>query len=191
MLYVIEFLLFLAYTVFVFFIKSYSIILLLAIFNIILMIILKENIKDAFILVLKLMPFIIFTSVINMIITGISYGILIGLRLILVCNMTYIFSKKMTQQRLEYVIETLLKPLKILKIDSREIGIMLCIGIAFIPIIQREITQIKYSLNSKGFKINLINVIKKPNYILAPLITSVIKRVGEIENSLLSKGYVS
>ena len=176
MLYVIEFLLFLAYTVFVFFIKSYSIILLLAIFNIILMIILKENIKDA---------------VINMIITGISYGILIGLRLIFVCNMTYIFSKKMTQQRLEYVIETLLKPLKILKIDSREIGIMLCIGIAFIPIIQREITQIKYSLNSKGFKINLINVIKKPNYILAPLITSVIKRVGEIENSLLSKGYVS
>ncbi len=191
MLYVIEFLLFLAYTVFVFFIKSYSIILLLAIFNIILMIILKENIKDAFILVLKLMPFIIFTSVINMIITGISYGILIGLRLILVCNMTYIFSKKMTPQRLEYVIETLLKPLKIIKIDSREIGIMLCIGIAFIPIIQREISQIKYSLNAKGFKINLINVIKRPNYILAPLITSVIKRVGEIENSLLSKGYVS
>lgn len=191
MLYVIEFLLFLAYTVFVFFIKSYSIIVLLTIFNIILMIILKENIKDAFILVLKLMPFIIFTSVINMIITGISYGILIGIRLILVCNMTYIFSKKMTPQRLEYVIETLLKPLKIIKIDSKEIGIMLCIGIAFIPIIQREITQIKYSLNAKGFKINIINVIKKPNYILVPLITSVIKRVGEIENSLLSKGYVS
>ena len=191
MLYIIEFILFLAYTIAVFFIKEYYLLGIIAILNIVLMIILKENIKKAIFAILKLMPFIIFTSGINMIFSGISFGMLIGIRLILVCNMTYIFSKKMTPQKLQYVIETLLKPLKIIKIDSKEIGIMVCIGISFIPILQNEITELKYSLKAKGFNLNFKNIIKKPNYILTPLITSVIKRVGEIECSFLSKGYVS
>ena len=97
----------------------------------------------------------------------------------------------MTPQRLQYVVETLLKPLKIFKIDSKEIGIMVCIGVAFIPIIQKQISEIKLSLKSKGFDLRFWNIIKKPNYILVPLLTSIIKRVGEIEQSLLSKGYIS
>lgn len=190
MKYVIGFLAFIAYTIAVFFIKSYYIIAIIAICNIFLMIILKENIKRAIISILKLMPFIIFTSGINMIVSGVSYGMLIGIRLILVCNMTYIFAKKMTPQKMQYVLETILKPLKIFKIDSKEIGIIVCIGIAFIPILQKEIIDLKYALKAKGFNPNFRNIIKKPNYILAPLITSIVKRVGEIEMSLLSKGYV-
>lgn len=188
---VICFLAFLIYTIVVFFIKNYYIIFCVAIFNIILMITLKVKIRNALINILKLLPFIIFTSGINMIISGINYGALIGVRLILVCNMTYIFAKNMTPQKMQYVIEKLLKPLKIFKIDSREIGIIVCIGIAFIPILQKEIADLKYALKAKGFNLNFRNIIKKPNYILTPLITSIIKRVGEIEMSLLSKGYVS
>lgn len=171
--------------------KEYHMLGIAIIINIILMIALRVSFKKTVFTILKLMPFILFTSGINMLISGISFGLLIGIRLILVCNITYIFSKKMTPQKLQYVIEILLKPLKIIGIDSKEIGIMVCIGIAFIPILQREIAELKYSLKSKGFKPSFKNIIKKPNYILVPLITSVIKRVGDIENSLYSKGYVS
>ena len=66
---------------------------------------------------------------------------------------------------------------------------MVCIAIAFIPIVQNAIIELKYSLKSKGFNVTIKNIIKKPNYILAPLITSVIKRIDDIENSLISKGY--
>lgn len=191
MQYIIEFILFLAYTVCVFFVRNYIVLGVLFAVNILLMLILKQSFKRVFIAILKIMPFIIFTSGINMLISGFSYGILIAVRLILVCNITYIFSKRMTPQKLQYVIEKLLKPLKILKIDSKEIGIIVCIGITFIPIIQREMSELKSSLTSKGFKINLKNIIRKPNYILVPLITSIIKRIGEIEASLYSKGYVS
>lgn len=191
MQYIIEFILFLAYTVCVFFVRNYIVLGVLFAVNILLMLILKQSFKRVFIAILKIMPFIIFTSGINMLISGFSYGILIAVRLILVCNITYIFSKRMTPQKLQYVIEKLLKPLKILKIDSKEIGIIVCIGITFIPIIQREMSELKNSLTSKGFKINLKNIIRKPNYILVPLITSIIKRIGEIEASLYSKGYVS
>lgn len=191
MLYILEFILFLAYTILVFFIKSYYLLGIVFLINIILMIASKENLKKAIFAVIKLMPFIIFTSGINMIISGFSYGLLIGLRLILVCNMTYIFARKMTPEKLQYVIENLLKPLKIIKIDSKEIGIIVCIGITFIPIIQREIQDIKYSLKAKGYQMNIKNIIKNPNYILVPLMTSIIKKVNDLEASLLSKGYVN
>ena len=191
MLYIVEFVLFLMYTVLIFFIKDYFLLGIFFVINILLMIILKQKLKKALMVVLKIIPFIIFTAGINMIISGISYGILIGIRLILVCNITYIFSKKMTPHKLKYVIETLLKPLKIININSKEVGIIVCIGLTFIPIIQKEITELKYSLKSKGCNPNLKNIIRKPNYILVPLITSIIKRIGEIENSLYSKGYAN
>lgn len=191
MLYIVEFVLFLMYTVLIFFIKDYFLLGIFFVINILLMIILKQKLKKALMVVLKIIPFIIFTAGINMIISGISYGILIGIRLILVCNITYIFSKKMTPHKLQYVIETLLKPLKIININSKEVGIIVCIGLTFIPIIQKEITELKYSLKSKGCNPNLKNIIRKPNYILVPIITSIIKRIGEIENSLYSKGYAN
>lgn len=191
MLYIVEFVLFLMYTVLIFFIKDYFLLGIFFVINILLMIILKQKLKKALMSVLKIIPFIIFTAGINMIISGISYGILIGIRLILVCNITYIFSKKMTPHKLQYVIETLLKPLKIININSKEVGIIVCIGLTFIPIIQKEITELKYSLKSKGCNPNLKNIIRKPNYILVPLITSIIERIGEIENSLYSKGYAN
>ena len=191
MIYVVEFVLFLIYTFLIFLIKEYYMLCIVFIINLLIMIILKENVKKVILAILKIMPFIIFTTVINIAFSGVSYGILIGIRLILVCHITYIYAIKMTSQRLQYVVETLLRPLRILKIDSKEIGIIVSIGVAFIPIIQKEMSEIKLSLKSKGFDLRFTNIIKKPNYILVPLLTSIIKRVGEIEQSLLSKGYMS
>lgn len=188
---IIKFILFLAYTIIIFFIKDYTVFAILAGIHILLMLVLKIKVKGAILAILKLLPIIIFTTAINIWLSGLSFGMLIGVRLIVLCNMTYIYTKKMTFSKLQYVIEVLLKPLKIIKIDSKEIGIMLCIGIAFVPIIQKEIINIKYSLKAKGFNVNARNILLKPNYILMPLLTGIIKRVGEIENSLSSKGYVA
>ena len=190
-IYVVEFLLFLAYTILIFFIKDYFLLGIIAMINIILIIILKESIKKSLLAILKFTPIIVFTSSINIIMSDINSGILIGIRLILLCNITYIYSKKMTMQKLQYCIEKILKPLKIIKINSREIGIIVCIGIAFMPIIKKEMQEIKYSLKAKGYNINFKNIIKKPNYILVPLITGIIKRINDIEASLLSKGYIA
>ncbi len=66
---------------------------------------------------------------------------------------------------------------------------MISISLAFMPIIQKEIQNLKYSLSSKGFEMNFINIIKNPNYILLPLVISCIKKTAEIEQSMISKGY--
>lgn len=68
---------------------------------------------------------------------------------------------------------------------------MVSISLSFIPILQREIQNLKYSLASKGFRLNLKNMMAHPNYILLPLITGVIKKTSEIEYSMIAKGYVS
>lgn len=122
---------------------------------------------------------------------NIKLGVLIGIRLILVCNITYIYSQKQTTRKLQIAIEKILFPLKIFKVNPREISIIVSISIAFIKVMQKEIENLKYLLTSKGFKINLKNFITKPNYILMPLIVSIVKKTAEIEQSMISKGYMS
>ncbi len=182
---------FLIYTSYIFFIKEYIILGFVFLINLILMGLLKVNLKKAFFFILKLMPFILFTGILNILLGDLSLGILISIRLILVCNITYIFSSKMTPKKLESSIEKLLFPLKIFKVNTRNIGIMVSIAIAFIPIFQREVQNLKYSLSAKGFKMNLKNFIKKPSLILMPIISSTIKKTTEIEQSMLAKGYIS
>ena len=187
---IVAFIAFLIYASAIFFVKSYYLLEIVLVTNLILMLIFNINYKKTAIFLLKLLPFIAFTGIINIILGGIELGILISARLILVCQVTYIFAEKMTPKKIQYAIEKILIPLQLFKINTKEIGIMVAISISFIPIIQKEIQNLKYSLTSKGFQINFLNIVKRPNIIIVPLITSVIKRTTEIEESLISRGYI-
>lgn len=187
----IRFLLFIIYTALIFCIKDYRIIFLFIIINLILMIIGKIKIKEASKNLAKLSPFIILVVVINMISNTIGYATVIGIRLMLVFNITYVFTKNLTPGQLSNSIENILAPLKIFKVNTRDIGIMISIAIAFIPILKDETEKIKYSLQSKGFDTRGINMLKNMKLLLVPLIVSILKRVDHIENGLKSKAYVS
>lgn len=187
----LKFILFIIYTALIFCINDYKIITIIAIINVILMIIEKINIKDATKSLIKLSPFIILVVIINMILMTIESAILIGVRLVLVCNVTYTFTKNFTPRQLSTSIENLLTPLKIFKVNTKDIGIMISIAVAFIPILKDEAEKIKNSLKSKGFDTSGINMIKNINLLLVPLIVSILKRVDHIENGLKSKAYVS
>lgn len=187
----VELILFLSYTTLIFFVKEYYLLGAIFLTNIIIMLVFRINLKKAVLFIIKLLPFIIFTALLNMLLGDINLGILIGLRLILVCNITYIYSEIQTIRKLQTAIEKILIPLKIFKISPRDISIIISISIAFIPIVKKEIENLKYSLISKGFQINLKNVIARPNCILMPLIIGIIKKTAEIEQSMISKGYMS
>ena len=87
-------------------------------------------------------------------------------------------------------IQTMLFPLKWFGVNTNNIGIMVSIAITFIPIIKQEIQNIKYSLMSKGFDMRLRNTITHINYIMVPLVYSLLKKVRDIEEALKSKAYV-
>lgn len=188
---VIKFILFILYTVLIFFISDYKILGIILIINVTFMLISKVKIKNAIRSIIKLLPFILFVILLDLILMSKEEAILIGIRLILVCNFTYTFTKNFTPEQLSNSIEKILTPLKIFKINTRDIGIMISIAVAFIPILKDEGNKIKQSLISKGFNVNGINMIKNINLILVPLIVSILKRVGHIENAFKSKGYIS
>ena len=187
---IIKFVLFLTYTISVFFVNSYYVLLVFLLINLILMFVLKIEIKNAVKNIFQIMPFIILTAVINLLFQDITGAILVFIRLILVCNMTYIFSKAITLSRFAIVIEKLFTPLKIFKINPKDISIIVLISITFIPILRNEISQIKYSLKSKGMNTNLWNMLKNLNLIFKPFFVSLLERTNQIEMSLKSKAYV-
>lgn len=186
----INLILFLIYTSLIFFLKEPTTLICVALINLCLMLIFKISLKKMIMFILRLMLFILFTVLLNILLGSLEIGILIGIRLILVCSITYIYSSKMTPKRLQIAVEGLLFPLKIFKANTKSIGIIVSMAISFIPILQREIQNVKYSLFAKGYIINFKNFLKKPSLILMPIITSTIKKVAEIEQSMLSKGHI-
>ena len=185
----IKFILFLIYTIGIFFIKDYIVIGLIAILNIILILALKINILNSIKNLVKLLPFIIFTVIINILLVELKFAILMGARLVLVCNLTYTFSKTISNTEIGDVIEKLVYPLKIFKINPKEIGLMVTIALSFIPIMKAEFSQIKNVLKVKGIKPTKLNLLKNLNLIFRPFLVSVLQRLNEIEMSLKAKGY--
>jgi len=107
----------------------------------------------------------------------------------LVCNLTYTFSKTISNTEIGDVIQKLVYPLKIFKINPREIRLMVTIALSFIPIMRAEFSQIKNVLKVKGIKPTKLNLLKKLNLIFRPFLVSVLQRLNEIEMSLKAKGY--
>lgn len=186
----IKFLIFIGYTIVVFFVIDYRMLAIMAGIQILLMIGLNINLKQAIKNILSISVFIVFTMLINLLVGTIEEAVLIGIRLVIICNATYIFSKTMTILRIAKVIETLVSPLKLLKVNPESIGLMISIGMAFVPIIRQEMIQIKYALKAKGFDTRFFCLVTNMNLIMAPLFISLLRKVNEIEYTLRSKAYI-
>ena len=186
---IVKFIVLLIYVIGIFFINNYIVIGSIALLNILLMLVSKINIKKAMINLLKLIPFILFTSIINLLLIDWKSAILITIRLILVCNISYIFSKTITYLEFAGVIEKLFLPLKVFKVNPKEISLIVIIALSFMPIMKDELLQMKNVLKVKGINTKKINLIKNVNLAFKPFFISVLQRVNEIEYSLKSKGY--
>lgn len=185
----IKFIMFLIYTVGIFFIENYIAIASIAIFNLLLMIIIKINIKSAINNIVKLLPFILFTVVVNILFADLQFAILIGIRLILVCNLSYIFSKMITYTEFGEVIEKLMYPFKIFGINPKEIGLVITIALSFMPIMKSEFGQMRNVLKVKGIRPTNFNILKNLSLIFKPFFISVLQRLNEVEMSLKAKGW--
>lgn len=186
---IIKLIFFLLYIISIFFIKNNIALIGALIINIILILIYKINLKKLLNSLSKISIFVLITALINVFVVDINYAILIGIKLILVCSITYIFSTTLSYIEFATVIETLSYPLKLIGVNPKDIGLLITIALSFIPILKEELSRIKYVLLVKGFKINTINILKNTNIIFKPLFVSIMERINEIEYSLKAKGY--
>ena len=183
---IIKFIIFITYTISVFFINNLSLLVCLLLLNCIIAIVLKINVKRMFYSFRLLLPFIVFTVVINAFIDSVYNAIKIGIRIMICANVTYIFSKRITALEIANTIEKICYPLKLFKINNKNIGMMVSISICMIPVLKDELYAILMSMKSKGkvLKINNMGVLMKP------MLISILRRTNQIEKTLIAKAYM-
>ena len=164
---IIRFVFFLTYVILIFFVKSNIALIGALAIDIILIIAYKINLKSLIDNLIKISIFVLITAIINAFVVDINYAVIIGIKLILVCIMTYIFSKMLSYMEFATVIEDLAYPLKLLGVNPKDLGLLITIAISFIPILREELERIKYVLLVKGFKVNTINIIKNMKLLVA------------------------
>ena len=82
-------------------------------------------------------------------------------------------------------IKVLCTPLKLLKINTDDIKVMVSISLSMLPILKRDLYEVKEACIAKNITFNL----KSIKIILAKFFLSIISRVNKIEESLIEKGY--
>lgn len=181
----IIFLLFLFYATIIFLIPNNLILVLPLIINIIAFLLTKCNLKKAIKNLLKFLPFILFTFIINCLLDTYINAIWMALKLLLVCNITFIYSQTTTTAEIAKTVKKLCGPLKKFGVNPEEIEILVAISLSMIPIFRREYVEIKEACKVKEIKMNVKNM----KIILSKLLTSFLKRVSEIDEALIEKGY--
>lgn len=187
---VIKFIAFFVYTICLFWIRDIRVLAGIFAFQILFMLLCHVSVSGAIKTIWKLLPFILFTVVIDLFVMEVMESILIGIRLVMICHITYLFGKTTTAMQIAKAIQMLLYPLTWIKVNTNNIGIMVSLAITFIPIIKKEIENIRYSLEAKGFHMSFVNQIKHINYIMGPLFYSLLRKVSQIEDALKSKAYI-
>lgn len=181
---------FIIYTLVIFMLKNYLALLIVALINISLMFICKVPIKKAISNLLFLTGFILFTATFNLILDSLESAIMISIRLYLVCNITYTFKYILSPMALANAIETLSYPLKIFKVNPKDISIIVNIAIAFIPILSDEFSSNMDALKAKGVNLKSRHIIKNLQYLFKPILVSIFKKTSEIVDALNAKGYI-
>lgn len=199
----------LLFMIFIFFAKSYTaffyVIIFLSAVTIIAKIPLKIVLKS-----LKLVLFLlIFTGLINLFLynegrvlahwwvftitdRGIDFTIKLALRLSLLIIGTSMLALTTTPMELTDAIESLLKPLKYIKVPVHDIAITMSIALRFIPTLMEETDKIIAAQKARGAAFDTGNVherVKSMIPILIPLFVSSFRRADELADALDARCY--
>ncbi|MCI9177573.1 MAG: hypothetical protein HFJ28_03150 [Clostridia bacterium] len=180
-----KFLAFILYATAIFFMPNNAVVFAVLIINLIIMFWAKVNFIKTVKNLLKFVPFVLFTVIINYLLGDKIEALWVGAKLLLVCNITYIYAKTTTVRDLAKAIAMLCTPLKYFKVNVQEIEILVAISISMVPTLKKEYSEVKEACKAKGIQFNVKNM----KIILQKLFLSTFKRVNEIDEALLEKGY--
>lgn len=182
---VIIFILFLLYATIIFLIPNNIFLLFPLLINIVLWIITKSNMRKTIQNLMRIFPFVLLTFFINCWLDTYINALWMAVKLLLVCNITFIYSQTTTVAQIAKTVKKLCIPLKLLKINPEIIEVLVAIALSILPIMKKEYLEVREACRAKNIPMNL----KNSKIILARLLTSYLKRVSEIDEALIEKGY--
>lgn len=189
-LYTIGLLAFMLYTLAIFQIKNNMIIFVCLAIQILCILILNINKKKFISNFRSIVPLLTFTIIFNVIFNGdVMEPLIMGVKILIAWGATNILAQKIPTVVLGMAVANLLYPFKIIGIDVKEVALIVTIAISFIPILGKELGNIKNSLTAKNFEFNIKNLLTRPQIFISTYINAVFNRIDEIEKSLLAKAY--
>jgi energy-coupling factor transport system permease protein len=180
----VKFLSIFAYTILIFFVEGYLLLGFFAV-NVIAMIVTRVALGKALKYLLSFLPFVMLAAVVNIVIGSVENAVNLSIRLVLICNITQCYKKAVSAESLANAIEILFAPLKVFKIEGKDVGLMVCISLAFIPVLRRDFGHIRTALRARGMKITASNM----KYLLKPFFIGILQRTDEISKAIQTKGY--
>ena len=181
---VLKFVAFLVYTIIIFQIRNFKILGALFVINSLFALILKIQLKNIWYAFKIFLPFILFTVIVNIIFSSLQEGILIGVRILICYYTTYIYAKTVSISEIADTIEKFFYPLKIFKIDTKQIRMIVSIALCMIPVLKNEMITLKNTMKSRGQNWNVRNSI----ILLKPMMISILRKTNEMEKTLISRG---
>lgn len=184
-------LLFIAFSIVTFLINNVWVLLGLTISNILLHFIFHISPKKALINLSKILVFVVIVFLFNLIFDNYINSLIVAWKIIIVTNGAFIFSSRISPTQLSIGFEQLLYPLKIFKVNTLDISLMLVIALNFIPIIARESRELKQVLYARNIKLNIKTLFTQSPKLFVMFFANIFKRVNELEQTLLARNYKS
>lgn len=123
---------------------------------------------------------------------GLIFAAKIMLRLIYLVMGTSLLTLTTTPVDLTHAIESLLKPLRIIKFPVHELALLMSLALSFIPSIMEETDRIIRAQKARGANFDTGNLVQRAKAfvpILIPLLVGGFRRADELANAMNSRCY--
>ena len=178
-----------AISVYIFTVKDYFTLNIVLIISIVMLLLSRIKLINYIKAIVNSIYFVIITFVINLLFSDIIYSFMISYRIFIMIIFTLILTLTTKPMDIVYGITNLLYPLKIFGVNTKDISLMVGIGISFMPILKNEYIQIKQAQMAKGYYPKIREIKKYSLCIFVPYLTNCFKRVDEMSIALRAKGY--
>ncbi len=178
-----------AISVYIFTVKDYFTLNIVLIISIVMLLISRIKLINYIKAIVNSIYFVVITFVINLLFSDIIYSFMISYRIFIMIIFTLILTLTTKPMDIVYGITNLLYPLKIFGVNTKDISLMVGIGISFMPILKNEYIQIKQAQMAKGYYPKIREIKKYSLCIFVPYLTNCFKRVDEMSIALRAKGY--
>lgn len=124
---------------------------------------------------------------------GFGKGLIVSWRFLNLILAAALLTQSSSPSELAQGIERLLSPLRILRIPSQDLGLMISLALRFVPTLLEEYEKIKEAQVSRGLDLragSLVVRLRKLSGMVIPLALSVFRRADELAAAIEGRGYV-
>ena len=123
---------------------------------------------------------------------GIRTAVFMGLRLVMLVIGSSLMTYTTTPTALTSGMESVFRPLKLLKVPVHELAMMMSIALRFIPILLEETDRIMKAQQARGADFESGNILRRAKAmlpILVPLFVSAFRRAGDLAQAMEARCY--